>query len=129
MSTEAVITRRPAWTPLELPAGGHRFVHARGAVFETTDPATGEVVAHVAASEAADVDDAVAAARRAGRAPQWRDDASRRGKVLWRFAEALRANASRARSSPRRGPSWPARPRWSSSMRARRGRSRAGRSR
>ena len=47
--------RRP-WTALRLPSPGQGFVHAGGDAFESTDPATGEVVATLASSSAADVD-------------------------------------------------------------------------
>jgi acyl-CoA reductase-like NAD-dependent aldehyde dehydrogenase len=59
--------------------------------FESTDPATGDVVARVRSSEPADVDAAVAAARVACKGA-WRDDGALRGRVLYRYAQALREN-------------------------------------
>jgi len=94
MSTRAYSAHRTAWSPLTLPAPDHAFVHARGEAFESSDPATGEVVAVVTASRTADVDAAVTAAR-AARGGIWRDDGALRGKVLWRYAEALRENSDR----------------------------------
>jgi betaine-aldehyde dehydrogenase len=90
-----VTTHRTAWAPLELPAADHEFVHATGSAFDSTDPATGEVVAHVGGSAPGDVDRAVDAARTALRTSGWRDDGALRGKVLFRYAEALRANQDR----------------------------------
>lgn len=92
MSTPAASTRRTSWNPLELPEADHRFVHATGSTFTSTDPATGEAVARLRASEISDVDSAVAAARDARRGP-WRDDGALRGRVLYRYAQALRENA------------------------------------
>lgn len=94
MSAPSATTHRAAWTPVDLPSGDQPFVRARGATFESTDPATGEVVARVRASEPADVDDAVTAARAAMRG-RWRDDGALRGRVLYRYAQALRENADR----------------------------------
>ena len=65
-----------------------------GGSFETVDPATGEVIAKVAAGDAADVDKAVAAARRALDSPAWRDmDAAERGDLIFRLAELVEQNA------------------------------------
>jgi betaine-aldehyde dehydrogenase len=94
VSAPAATTHRVAWTPIDLPTGDQPFVHARGSTFESTDPATGDVVARLRASEVGDVDDAVAAAQ-AARRGRWRDDGALRGRVLYRYAEALRDNADR----------------------------------
>lgn len=65
---------------------------ASGKVFATYNPATGEHIADVAEADAADVDLAVAAARRAFEAGPWpRMDAASRGRLLLRVAEKLRA--------------------------------------
>jgi betaine-aldehyde dehydrogenase len=95
MSASTATTHRGAWTPLELPAEGHDFVRAGGPSFETTDPGNGEVVANLASSTPSDVDDAVSRARKALRASRWREDGALRAKVLWRYAEALRADEDR----------------------------------
>ncbi len=65
---------------------------ASGKVFATHNPATGAHVADVAEADAADVDAAVAAARRAFDAGPWpRMDAAARGRLLLRVAEKIRA--------------------------------------
>ena len=65
---------------------------ASGKVFPTHNPATGEKIADVAEADAAEVDDAVAAARRAFDSGPWpRMDAAARGRLLLQVAEKLRA--------------------------------------
>ncbi len=88
------ITGRTAWQVLRLPAAEHAFVHAHGDVFESTDPATGELVAELGASTTADVDDAVGAAFAAG-GSGWPSNGELRARVLYGFAQALRADADR----------------------------------
>lgn len=62
------------------------------ASFPTTDPASGEVLAHCAEASDADVDAAVDAARRAW--PSWsRVPAPERAALLWRLADLLDAEA------------------------------------
>ncbi len=65
-----------------------------GKTFETINPATGDVLASVAEADAADVDLAVKAARKAFHAKaQWRRmSASERGKLLNRLADLIEAN-------------------------------------
>jgi betaine-aldehyde dehydrogenase len=64
--------------------------------FEVLDPATREVIAHAPDSGADDVDRAVAAARRAFDQDGWPETSARdRGRILFRLAEQLRANARR----------------------------------
>ncbi len=66
---------------------------AEGGSFETYNPATGDVIASVAAGTAADVDRAVKAARRALESNPWRDmDAADRGKLLFRLADLVTEN-------------------------------------
>ena len=65
---------------------------ASGKVFATHNPATGEHVADVAEADAADVDAAVSAARRAFDGGPWpRMDAAARGRLLLQVAEKIRA--------------------------------------
>src|SRR5690606_12756141 len=65
-----------------------------GGRFETVNPATGEVLAEVARAQPADVERAVAAAKRAFRAGVWSRMAPRdRMAVLYRFAEVIEENA------------------------------------
>ena len=71
------------------------FVDAvRGGRFATVDPATGEPLAEMSAGTEADVDRAVAAARRAYRSGAWSRLAPRRRMdVLYRFAELIDRDA------------------------------------
>ena len=65
-----------------------------GQMLETLNPATGEVIAQVAAGTAADVDKAVKAARRALEDGPWATmDAADRGNLLLRLAELVEKNA------------------------------------
>ncbi len=65
-----------------------------GETIDVLDPATGLVVATVPAGGAADVGLAVAAARQAFEHGAWRKmPAEERGRVLWRFADLVDANA------------------------------------
>jgi 4-guanidinobutyraldehyde dehydrogenase/NAD-dependent aldehyde dehydrogenase len=64
---------------------------ASGATFDCINPATGKVVARVASCDAADVERAVAGARRTFEAGHWsRRAPAARKKVLLRFAELIR---------------------------------------
>jgi len=73
----------------------HHWVGAtNGARMESRDPVTGTVLASLAAAGAADVDRAVAAARRAFERSAWRDmSPAARGRLLWRIAELIETNA------------------------------------
>lgn len=64
-----------------------------GETFETRNPATGELLAHVAAGDAADIDRAVEAARRALKGPWGRMSPADRGRILQRIANAIEAHA------------------------------------
>ncbi|MEX0733064.1 MAG: aldehyde dehydrogenase [Steroidobacteraceae bacterium] len=62
-----------------------------GATFDCVNPANGQVIAQVASCDAADVDAAVASARRAFDAGHWsRRAPAARKKVMLRFAELIR---------------------------------------
>ncbi|QLF93445.1 aldehyde dehydrogenase [Pseudomonas sp. ABC1] len=72
--------------------GEHRAA-IRGATFAVTNPATGQVLAQVAACDEADVDQAVQSARRAFEAGTWAQRTPReRQQVLLRLAELLLAH-------------------------------------
>ena len=71
-----------AWRPAES-----------GETFETHDPATGEVIAEVALGVAADVDLAVAAARRAFEGPWAKMAHSERARLLLRLADLIEQHA------------------------------------
>jgi gamma-glutamyl-gamma-aminobutyraldehyde dehydrogenase len=67
---------------------------ADGATFESVAPATGQVIAKIAACAAVDVDRAVAAARAAFEAGTWsRIDPAERKAVLVAFADLIEADA------------------------------------
>jgi aldehyde dehydrogenase (NAD+) len=72
-----------------------QWVEGSGTVFETINPATGEVLTQVAAARAVDVDRAVSAARNAfdDVAGPWRKmSASERGRLLWKLADLIERN-------------------------------------
>lgn len=65
-----------------------------GKRFDTFDPGTGRVIAKIAEGDAADIDRAVAAARRAFEDGPWRKiTPNERGKMIWRLADLLEQNA------------------------------------
>lgn len=62
--------------------------------FETINPTTGDVICRIAEGDKADVDLAVAAARRAFDGKAWRNMAPEmRGRLLYKLAEAIDSNA------------------------------------
>jgi len=66
-----------------------------GKTFPVYDPSTEEVIAHVTASEAADVDRAVKAARAAFDSGPWaQTTAQDRGRILFKLAEKIRQNST-----------------------------------
>jgi len=66
-----------------------------GRTFATINPADESVVAHVAEADAADVDVAVAAARRAYEEGPWsRMSAAERGRILWAMGDSILARIS-----------------------------------
>jgi phenylacetaldehyde dehydrogenase len=64
-----------------------------GARMEVVDPATGARITTVPASGAPDVNDAVAAARRALEGPWSRINGASRGRLLWKLADLLSSDA------------------------------------
>jgi aldehyde dehydrogenase (NAD+) len=64
-----------------------------GKTFPTFNPSTGEEICQVAQADAADVDQAVKAARSAFEGPWRRMSAAERGRLLSRFADLVEANA------------------------------------
>jgi acyl-CoA reductase-like NAD-dependent aldehyde dehydrogenase len=65
-----------------------------GGRFATRDPADGSVITDVAAATAADVDSAVAAARRSFADRRWRRlTPAARARVMWKLADLIDANA------------------------------------
>ncbi|WFU77075.1 aldehyde dehydrogenase family protein [Bradyrhizobium sp. CB2312] len=79
--------------PQHLLIDGRRVPAASGRTFKSLNPATGQVIATIAEGGEADVEHAVAAARRAFEGP-WRTmRASERGQILLRWADLLKRNA------------------------------------
>src|ERR671932_2046746 len=71
-----------------------KFVDAEsGKTFTTPNPATGETLAEVAEADKADIDKAVAAARRAFEGKWSRMSARDRGKLLYKLAQLIEARA------------------------------------
>jgi len=70
------------------------FPSESGRTFTTINPATGEEIAQISEADAADVDKAVLAARKAFECGPWRKtSASERGRLLNRLADLLEQNA------------------------------------
>src|SRR5467141_3382294 len=66
-----------------------------GEMFPVYDPSTEEVIAQVASANAADIDQAVKAARAAFDSGPWpQTSAAERGRLLYKLAEKIRANAA-----------------------------------
>lgn len=80
--------------PLRCLIDGQWHDAAGGATLPVTNPSTGDVFAQAAAGEAADIDSAVAAARRAFETGPWsKMPPAGRQRLLWRLAELIDANA------------------------------------
>jgi acyl-CoA reductase-like NAD-dependent aldehyde dehydrogenase len=78
----------------KLLIGGEWRAARSGATFETINPATGAVHGKAAAGDAADVDDAVAAARKAFEDPAWQGMSPHdRSRLLLRMADAIERHA------------------------------------
>lgn len=81
---------------IELLIDGKQVPAADGRTFTVVDPALGDPIAEVSLAGKADVDAAVAAARAAFTAPEWAGmRAADRGRLLYRIAEAIRADGER----------------------------------
>jgi phenylacetaldehyde dehydrogenase len=75
--------------PRRLFIDGQWIPAASGKTFPTLNPATGEVLAHIAEGDHEDIDRAVKAARRAFEGPWRRVTPSERGRMLWKLADLL----------------------------------------
>ena len=81
-------------TPQKLLIDGKRVDAVSGRTFPTINPATGETLCQVAHGDAADVDLAVQAARRAFEDPAWRGmNANDRSLLLYRLADLIERDA------------------------------------
>ncbi len=79
--------------PKKLFIGGEWIPAADGSTFDTINPATGQVLAQVAAAGAADVNLAVDAARQAFENDSWsKMSGSERGNLLWKIADLIERN-------------------------------------
>jgi phenylacetaldehyde dehydrogenase len=79
--------------PRKMLIGGKWVDSVSGKTFETYNPATGEVLAHVAEGDKQDVDLAVRAARQAFETGPWPAmSPSERGRLLWKLAELIDQN-------------------------------------
>ncbi|MBT2187407.1 aldehyde dehydrogenase family protein [Sphingobium nicotianae] len=84
---------RYAKGPVKMLIGGDWVEAASGETFETLNPSTGALIAHVASAGEADVDRAVAAARKAFEGPWSKVKPDERTRLLLRLAELIEANA------------------------------------
>jgi phenylacetaldehyde dehydrogenase len=76
--------------PKQLFIDGKWVPAVSGETFAVTDPATGEVVGHVAKGDKEDIDRAVKAARRAFESGPWATmTPSERGKLIWRIGDLI----------------------------------------
>jgi len=76
--------------PRQMLINGKWVNSVSGKTFPTYNPATGEVLAHVAEGDKQDIDLAVKAARKAFDQGPWRKlTASERGKLIWKLADLL----------------------------------------
>ena len=79
--------------PRKLLIDGQWVEAASGQTFPTFNPATGEVLGHVAKGEKEDIDRAVRAARKAFDQGPWRTmTTSNRGKLIWKLADLIEAH-------------------------------------
>jgi phenylacetaldehyde dehydrogenase len=76
--------------PKRMLINGEWVEALHGRALEVYDPATGDIIDHVPAGDAEDVDVAVVAARRAFEDSDWiRMTVSERGRVMWRIGELI----------------------------------------
>src|SRR5579864_1538164 len=76
--------------PRKMLIGGKWVDSVSGKTFETYNPATGEVLAHVAEGDRADIDLAVKAARKAFESGPWPEmSPAERGRLLWKLADLV----------------------------------------
>ena len=76
--------------PVKMLIGGEWVTSASGKTFETLNPSTGEVLAHVAEGESEDINRAVVAARKAFESGPWlKLTPSQRGRLLWKLADLI----------------------------------------
>ncbi len=81
--------------PQQMLIAGQWRPASSGQTLDVIDPATGDVFAQAAAGGAADIDQAVKAARKAFEEGPWRKTPpTERARLLWKLSDAIEANAS-----------------------------------
>ena len=94
MATAPATTRDVKIKYTQCLINGEWQAAASGRTFETINPATGDVIAKVAEADAADVDLAVTAARRAFETGPWpKMSATQRGGLMFKLADLIERNA------------------------------------
>src|SRR5204862_6130061 len=89
----AASPKQPEIRQTQLFIGGQWVPSQSGKTFETVNPATEEVIASVAEGDAADVDLAAKAARKAFESGPWSTmDARDRGRLLSKLADLMESN-------------------------------------
>jgi phenylacetaldehyde dehydrogenase len=79
--------------PRKMLIDGKWVTAISGKTFATYNPATGEILAHVAEGDKADVDAAVKAARKAFESGPWsKMSATQRGKLIWKLGDLIEAH-------------------------------------
>ena len=92
---EPAVVPVPEVRQTRILVGGEWRNSASGKTFDTVHPATEEVIASIAEGDSADVDLAVAAARKAFDEGPWpRMDARERGAIMHRLADLIEKNAA-----------------------------------
>lgn len=89
MATTLEPTTQPKIRQTECFIGGRWQPSVSGKTFETINPATEEVIAQVAEGDAADIDLAVKAARKALKGPWGKMDARDRGRLMYKLADLI----------------------------------------
>jgi len=87
------VVQRFIASPRKMLIGGAWVDAASGRTFPTYDPATGEVIAHVAEGDREDIDRAVKAARRAFEGPWRKVTPAQRTRLMLKLADLIEANA------------------------------------
>ena len=94
--TSRIATLKPTTAqpkPGKLFIGGEFCDAISGKTFPAINPATGETIVPIAEADAADVDRAVSAARKAFESKEWSTmTPSRRGQLIWKLGELIMAN-------------------------------------
>ncbi|NEO98817.1 MAG: aldehyde dehydrogenase family protein [Symploca sp. SIO2E9] len=93
MVTASVPEQKAKVGPTQLLINNEWVNSVSGKRFETINPSTGEVICDIAEADAADVDLAVAAARKAFNSGDWRQmSATKRGDLLYKLADLIEQN-------------------------------------